>query len=91
MIIEGIKQAIKKLSPNDLADFRQWFEKFNELSEKKEHIKKLQGSLKGKGILQALMKEKEFEKDIEDKTPRFSKSRGFYYSCYFCKSAISPF
>lgn len=70
MTINKIKQAIKKLPPNELIEFRQWFERFNEISEKKEHIKKLQGSLKGKGILQAFMKEKEFEKDIENKTPR---------------------
>jgi len=62
MTINKIKQAIKKLPPNELIEFRQWFEKFNEISEKQEHIKKLQGSLKGKGILKAFMKEKEFEK-----------------------------
>lgn len=71
MTIDKIKQAIKKLPPNELTDFCQWFEKFNEISEKQEHIKKLQGSLKGKGILKSFMKQKEIEKVRENKTPRF--------------------
>lgn len=71
MIIDEIKQAIKKLPQSELAEFRQWLDKFNEISEKKEYIKKLRGSLKGKGILQAFMVEKELEKKRENKPPRF--------------------
>ncbi len=69
MTIEKIKHAIKKLPPNELTEFRQWFEEYHaqtnkasDLAEMKATLKKLRGSFKGTGLTKALMKEKEFEK-----------------------------
>lgn len=83
MTLDEIKQAIKKLSPNELTHLRQWFEEYDnqlwdeqfEIDAKsgkldkiankaitRGYLNKLRGSLKGKGLLKALMAEKEFEK-----------------------------
>ena len=68
MNIEAIQQAITKLSPGELARFRAWFKQYeNEVvlseatsvtSPSREHINKLQGSLKGSGAMKALMDER---------------------------------
>jgi hypothetical protein len=65
MTIEEIQKAIKELSPNELALFRKWFSAFDAKQfTREEDIKKLQGSLKGKGILKAFMEEKKRERDL---------------------------
>lgn len=68
MNVEEIKQAISELSPVELAQFRKWFEEFenkraNNLSVE-EQLARLRGSLKGKGMLKALLKEKKREKEL---------------------------
>ena len=71
MNIEEIQQAITKLSPEGLAHFREWFKEYEskvkagELNVSKspieETLKRLRGSLKGKGVLKALMEERRKE------------------------------
>jgi hypothetical protein len=68
MNIQEIKQAITKLSPDDLARFRKWFAKFDSNSKSykltksqpstEDLGKKLRGSLKGSGAFKALMEER---------------------------------
>ncbi|MCC6569809.1 MAG: hypothetical protein IT315_11285 [Anaerolineales bacterium] len=69
MDVEEIQQAITKLSPDELARFRSWFKEYEnnaKLNDSKESIedkvKRLRGSLKGKGALEALMEEKRRER-----------------------------
>ena len=73
MNIEEIQQAIARLSPDELAQLREWF-KGHEGKVKagasdasnasiKVTLKRLRGSLKGKGLLKALMEEKRREMD----------------------------
>ncbi len=67
MNIEEIQQAITRLSPNELARFRVWFKEYesnlisiepNDSKQPIEHIlKRLKGSLKGSGALEALVEE----------------------------------
>ena len=62
-----IEQAITELSPKELARFHKWFEGYfsktsDEQHVQKQHIDKLKGSLKGKGLLKALKTDKELEK-----------------------------
>lgn len=65
MKIEEIQKAIKELSPNELVLFRKWFLAFDtKQSTREEDLKKLQGSLKGKGVLKAFMEEKKRERDL---------------------------
>jgi hypothetical protein len=72
MKIEEIQKAIKELSPNELVLFRKWFAefdaKFSELNTvelpTEERLKRLQGSLKGKGVLKAFMDEKKRERHL---------------------------
>jgi hypothetical protein len=73
MNIEEIKRAITELSPNDLAIFRKWFAKLDPKFREsntlepttKDLLKKLRGSLKGKGLLKSLMNEKKRERDLQ--------------------------
>lgn len=62
MNVEEIKQAISELSPKELAQFRKWFEEFENKRVNKSSIEKrlakLQGSLKGKGALKTLVQER---------------------------------
>lgn len=68
MNVEEIKQAISKLSPVELAQFRKWFEEFENQHANNETIEKrltrLRGSLKGKGILKSYLTEKQRDKEI---------------------------
>ena len=65
MRIEEIQKAIKELSPNELILFRKWFWEFEtHQSTREKDLKKLQGSLKGKGVLKAFMEEKKRERDL---------------------------
>ena len=65
MKIEEIQKAIKELSPNELVLFRKWFSEFEtQQSTREEDLKKLRGSLKGKGVLKAFMEEKKRERDL---------------------------
>lgn len=76
MNVEEIQKAIAKLSPDELARFRAWFKEYenNAISgnaiDSKESIedtlKRLRGSLKGQGLLKALMEEKRRERERED-------------------------
>ena len=71
MKIEEIQQAIIGLSPDELARFRAWFKEYDsnvdssEASDSqlptRETLKKLRGSLKGKGLLKALIEERRKE------------------------------
>jgi hypothetical protein len=71
MNIEEIQQAISKLSPDDLTHFRTWFKEYmdnieveglNDSQETLEdRLKRLRGSLKGKGILKALLEDRRKE------------------------------
>jgi len=71
MNIEEIQQAITKLSPEELARFREWFKEYEShvkagtLNDSKlpieETLKRLRGSLKGSGALEALMEERRKE------------------------------
>jgi hypothetical protein len=71
MNIEELKQAIVKLPPDELARFRDWLKEYEknvnagELNDSKppieETLKKLRGSLKGTGALEALMEERRKE------------------------------
>ena len=68
MSIYEIEQAITELSPNELAHFRQWFHEFESNAKPDEltdsHpptevlVKKLRGSLKGTGVMKALVEER---------------------------------
>lgn len=68
MNVEEIKQAISELSPEELAQFRKWFEEFQNKRANKEPIEKrlnrLRGSLKGKGILKSYLTEKQRDKEL---------------------------
>lgn len=76
MNIEEIQQAITKLSPDELARFRAWFKEYEnnsesgEANDSKESIedtlKRLRSSLKGQGLLKALMEEKRREREREN-------------------------
>jgi hypothetical protein len=64
-----IELAITNLPPNELASFRKWFEGYypkalSKQLEQKQHIDKLKGSLKGKGLMKALKADKDLEKKI---------------------------
>ncbi|MCB0100650.1 MAG: hypothetical protein H6635_05410 [Anaerolineales bacterium] len=71
MNIEEIKQAITQLSSDDLSHFREWFREhegkvkageLNDMQESlEEKLKRLRGSLKGKGGLKTLMEERRKE------------------------------
>jgi len=71
MNLKQIQQEIAKLSPDDLARFREWFKKYESkvttdvVNDSKtpieEILKRSRGSLKGKGILKALMEERRRE------------------------------
>jgi hypothetical protein len=71
MHIEEIQQAISELPPEELARFREWFREYEsnahagELNDSQEPfeeiLKRLRGSLKGKGVLKALMEERRKE------------------------------
>jgi hypothetical protein len=70
MNLKEIQQAITELSPDDLARFREWFKEYGsnvkveELTDPKqirETVGRLRGSLKGKGLLKALMEERRKE------------------------------
>lgn len=71
MNIKEIQQAITKLSPAELARLRAWFKEYesnvdsgessDSQSPTKETLRKLRGSLKGKGLLKALMEERRRE------------------------------
>ena len=66
MNVHEIQQAIKELSPDELVLLRHWLEEFERESEvrklanlpTREKLKKLRGSLKGKGVLKAFMEER---------------------------------
>jgi hypothetical protein len=66
----SFQQAITELSPDDLACFREWFKEYGsnvkveELTDPRqirETLGRLRGSLKGKGLLKALMEERRKE------------------------------
>jgi len=70
MKIEDIQQAITKLPPDELTRFREWFREYEinadtrELTDSKqirETLRRLRGSLKGKGVLKTLMEERRKE------------------------------
>jgi inorganic pyrophosphatase len=70
MNLEEIQQAITELSPDELSRFREWFKKYEsninsgELRDSKEireTLRRLRGSLKGKGVLKTLMEERRKE------------------------------
>ena len=70
MKLQEIERAITKLNPDELAHFRQWFEKFehdaksNKLDKHtdkallEKRLTEARGSLKGSGALKALMEER---------------------------------
>lgn len=68
MTAEEIKQAISKLSQEELAQFRKWFEEFENkranISSVEEQLTRLRGSLKGKGILKSYLAEKQRDRDL---------------------------
>lgn len=68
MNFEEIKQAISELPPAELAQFRKWFEEFEDKRANKpsveEQLTRLRGSLKGRGIMKALLEEKKREKEL---------------------------
>jgi len=70
MNIKEIQQAITKLSPNELARFRVWFKEYevnvnagelNDSKQFRETLRRLRGSLKGKGILKTLIERRKRE------------------------------
>jgi hypothetical protein len=70
MNLEEIKQAVTNLSSEDFVRFREWFKEYEshvnvgELKDSKqirETVRRLRGSLKGKGVLKALMEERRKE------------------------------
>jgi hypothetical protein len=74
MNLKEIQQAITKLSPDELTALRQWLTKYQAvgkvgLSEEeketmREKVRRLQGSLKGSGLLEAFMEEKRREREL---------------------------
>ena len=68
MNVEEIKQAISELSPEELAQFREWFEEFENkranIPSVEEQLTRLRGSLNGKRILKAFLEEKKWEKEL---------------------------
>ena len=70
MKLQEIKYAVTELNPKELAQFRQWFAKFekdaksgelDKLTDKallRKRLKELRGSLKGSGAMEALMEER---------------------------------
>ena len=68
MNVEEIKQAISELSPEELAQFRKWFEEFQNkranIQSVEKQLTRLRGSLKGKGILKAYLVEKQRDRDL---------------------------
>ncbi len=74
MTLQEIQKAITELSANELVLFRKWLEQFERDAESRklnalqpateEHLKNLKGSLKGKGLLKALMAEKKREREL---------------------------
>ena len=68
MKIQDIKQIIAKLNLQGLVRFRFWFERdarFDELEKltNREHILSLRGKYKGKGLMKALIADKQHERD----------------------------
>jgi len=71
MNIEELKQAIRQLPPDELSRFREWFAEYDgkvktdgvsDLQESlDEKLKRLRGSLKGKGGLKTLVEERRKE------------------------------
>lgn len=71
MNLEEIQQAIKRLSPDELTQLREWLREYEgrikagvpeESNESiRERLRRLQGSLKGTGALETLMEEKRRE------------------------------
>lgn len=67
MNLEEIKQAVKKLSPDDFVSFCEWFKnheshvKMRDSNQIEEKLKRLQGSLKSTGALKVLMEERQKE------------------------------
>lgn len=70
MNLKELKQAVTKLSPEELSRFRDWFKKYErsvdsgkpeDTKQLRETLRKLRGSLKGKGALKALMEERRKE------------------------------
>jgi hypothetical protein len=71
MNIKEIQYAISKLSPDELAHFRAWFKEYvgnietaefnNSQETLEDRLKRLRGSLKGTGILKALMEDRHKE------------------------------
>lgn len=65
MKMQDIQRAITALSPAELAVFRKWFERFQPEAQDGQ-LRKLQGSLKGKGLLKAFMAEKKRERELDE-------------------------
>ena len=70
MNLKELKQAVTQLSPEELTRFRAWFKKYEhnvdsgKLKDSKqfrETLRRLRGSLKGRGALKALMEERHKE------------------------------
>lgn len=71
MNLEEIQQAVVKLSPDELSRFHEWFDEFernittnkkkNSKSSIEKTLKRMKGSLKGKGGLKTLMEERRKE------------------------------
>ncbi|HJR81291.1 MAG TPA: hypothetical protein VJ821_14570 [Anaerolineales bacterium] len=71
MNIEEIQEAVTELSPDDLARFRAWFQKYERNIQPgetipappltREQIHMLRGSLKGSGAMKSLMEERRKE------------------------------
>lgn len=71
MRLNEIEDAVAKLSPDELADFRRWFQEFEQRKKSEEtvssqlpsrdDVRKLRGSLKGMGIMKAFIKERRKE------------------------------
>jgi hypothetical protein len=69
--IEDIKQAVIKLSPDELSRFHEWFKEYeSKVKASGVHdsrppiavlLKKYRGSMKGKGLLKALMEDRRRE------------------------------
>lgn len=76
MNIEEIQQAITRLSPDELAQLREWLKEYenkikagasdDSKASIEDTLKRLRGSLKGKGLLKALMEEKRREMEREN-------------------------
>lgn len=70
MNLEEIQQAITRLSPDELSRFREWFKEYErdvdsgrlkDSKQFREMLRRLRGSLKGKGVLKSLMEERRKE------------------------------